>query len=178
LNKKRYWNINEKIRAEKLRLIGSDDKQIGIVSRTEALKKAKKEKLDLVEIVPKANPPVVKLIDFDKFRYREEKKLKEQKKKQNKTELKEVRFSPFIAEGDFNTRIKRIEEFLDESNKVRIAVVFKGRQMGSKKFGYQVLEKITKKFGNKIAIDMEPKFLGRHLVMIISPLKNKYNDKS
>lgn len=178
MNKKRYWNINEKIRAEKLRLIGSDDKQIGIVSRTEALKKAKKEKLDLVEIVPKANPPVVKLIDFDKFRYREEKKLKEQKKKQNKTELKEVRFSPFIAEGDFNTRIKRIEEFLDESNKVRIAVVFKGRQMGSKKFGYQVLEKITKKFGNKIAIDMEPKFLGRHLVMIISPLKNKYNDKS
>lgn len=173
MNKKLNWKINEEIRANKIRLIGSDDKQVGVVSRTDALKKAKEEGLDLVEIVPKANPPVVKLIDFDKFRYREEKKLKEQKKKQGKTELKEIRFSPFIAEGDFNTRLKRIEEFLSEGNKVRIAVVFKGREMGSKKFGYQVLEKVTNKFADKIAIDMEPKFLGRHLVMIISPLKRK-----
>lgn len=173
MNKKLNWRINKEIRANKIRLIGSDDKQIGVVSLTDALKKAKEEGLDLVEIVPKANPPVVKLIDFDKFRYREEKKLKEQKKKESKTELKEIRFSPFIAEGDFNTRIKRIEEFLSEGNKVRLAVVFRGREMGSKKFGYQVLEKITAKLTDKIAIDMEPKFLGRHLVMIISPLKNK-----
>jgi translation initiation factor IF-3 len=169
--KKFFWRVNSNITAPELRLIDKDGKQIGVVSRNEALALAKKAELDLVEIVPLAKPPVAKIIDFGKHRYQEEKKLKAQKKKAKGGELKEVRFSPFIAEGDYQTRIKRVQEFLDEGNKVRIVIVFKGRQMGSKQFGYKLLTKIVEYFGESIAVDMEPKFLGRHLVMIISPLR-------
>jgi translation initiation factor IF-3 len=171
--KRKYWLINNRIRAPKVRVLDGDDKQIGVMDTIKALAKAKEAGLDLVEIAPKARPPVVKIIDFGKFRYREEKKLKKSKKKSKSGELKEVRFSPFIAGGDFGTRIERIKEFLEENNKVRLVVKFKGRQMGSKKFGYDVLEKIVDNFRDEVVIDMKPKFLGRHLSMVISPTKKK-----
>ena len=103
-----FWPSNEQIRSATLRVIGSDDKQIGVLSKEEALELAKKEGLDLVEIASKASPPVAKIINYGKHRYREEKKLKESLKKGKPGELKEIRFSPFIAEGDYQTRIKRI----------------------------------------------------------------------
>ncbi len=176
LNKLQTWKINNQIRASEMRLIGPDGKQIGVLSRDEALEKRKETGLDLVEIVSKTNPPIVKLIEYDKFRYQEEKKLKEQKKKENKTELKEIRFSPFIAEGDYQTRIKRVREFLDEGNKVRIVVVFKGRHLDSKKFGYELIGRVIDQFRDRIAIDMEPKFIGRHLAAVISPIKGNNKD--
>jgi len=140
------------------------------MSVSEALKIAKKEGLDLVEIAPKAKPPVVKIVNFGKFLYREEKRLKEQKKKTKGSDLKEIRFSPFIAENDYNTRLERIREFLGQKDKVKLVVKFKGRQMGSKNFGYDLLKKVVAGIGEEVAIDMEPKFLGRHLAMVISPL--------
>lgn len=168
-----FWLSNEQIRADKLRVIGSDDKQIGVISKTEALKLAKKEGLDLVEIAPKANPPVAKIVDYGKHRYREEKKLKESQKKSKTGELKEIRFSPFIGEADYQTRLKRIKEFLEEKSKIRLVVVFKGKQMGSKQFGYQIFRRILEELGEGINVDMEPKFLGRKLAMVVSPT-NKY----
>ncbi len=177
--KKSNWRVNEQIRAPEVRVIDAEDKQVGVMSRDEALKKAKEAELDLVEIAPKAKPPVVKIVDFGKFAYREEKKLKEQKKKTKASDLKEVRFSPFIAENDYNVRLERIKEFLADKDKVKLVVKFKGRQMGSKQFGYKLFDKVLETLGDTVSVDMEPKFLGRHLSMIISPLSGaKQQEKS
>ena len=153
-----------------MRVIDEKGKQIGVLTVNDALIKAKAAQLDLVEIAPKANPPVVKIIEFGKFKYQEEKRLRKQKKGAKGGEVKEIRFSPFIGEADYNTRIGRIKEFLEEKNKIRVVVKFKGRQMGSKKFGYDLLKTILTDLGDIISIDMEPKFLGRHLIMVVSPL--------
>ena len=183
MKKKLYWLINERIKSPELRVIGSDGKQLGILKTEEALRKAKELELTLVEIAPMAKPPVAKIVDFGKFRYQEEKKSRKEALKTKGSELKEIRFSPFIAESDYNTRLKRVKEFLSDKNKVKVTVVFKGQQMGSKQFGYDLLKKVYQSLGNTIVIDMEPKFLGRHLVTIISPvnkpaLKKEENDKT
>jgi translation initiation factor IF-3 len=166
-----YLKVNQEIRSPELRVIGSDGKQIGLLSRDEALNKAREEGLDLIEIAPTARPPVAKIIDQGKFRYELEKKLQKEKKKTKASELKEVRFSPFIAENDFNTRTERVREFLEGKNKVRLVVVFLGRQMNSKSFGYDVIKRVMSKFEGSITLDSEPKFFGRHLAAIISPTK-------
>lgn len=166
-----YFKSNDQIRANELRVIGSDGKQLGVLSYFEAKELAKKENLDLVLIAENAKPPVVKIVNLGKFIYQEEKKLKKQKTKG--TELKEIRFSPFIGEADYETRIKRVKEFLDNKDKVKLAVVFKGKQLGSKAFGYGLLEKVVKSFGEAIHVDSQPKFFGRHLSMIISPRSGK-----
>lgn len=175
---KLIWKINNQIRAPEVRVIGSNGKQEGVLKIGDALKKAQEEGLDLVEIAPNAKPPVTKIVELGKFRYEQEKKLQKEKKKTKASELKEVRFSPFIADHDYRTRIEKIKEFLEESNKVRLVVVFKGRHMGSKDFGYKLFKKILDGFGNSVAIDMEPKFIGRHLIMTISPLKKVKVEKS
>lgn len=166
------------IHAPKVRVIDAKGKQIGILARDEALERAKKEKLDLVEIAPKAKPPVVKIVDLGKFRYKEEKKLRAEKKRGKSGELKEIRFSPFIGAADYNTRFEKVKGFLGEKNKIKVVVKFKGRQMGSKQFGYKLLERLLADLDNTVAIDMEPKFLGRHLVMVISPTNKKKNAKT
>ena len=167
--RQKYWRINNNIHAPKVRVIDGSGKQVGVVTNTKAQELARKEELDLVEIAPNAKPPVVKIVDYGKFRYRERKKQKLEKKGSKAGELKEVRFSPFIGEADYNTRIARIREFLGEKQKVRVVVKFKGRQMGSKQFGYDLLKKILGEFGDEVKVDMEPKFLGRHLIMTMSP---------
>ena len=174
------YKVNQQITAVEVRVIGPDDKQVGVVKLKEALEKSNEEGLDLVEIAPKAKPPVARIVDLGKFRYEEEKKLKKQKKGAKTSELKEVRFSPFIAEQDYKTRLDRVNEFLDEGNKVRAVVKFKGRQMQSKKFGYDLFQRLLEDVDSDINIDMEPKFLGRHLTMVISPVKRskkKENEK-
>lgn len=155
-----------------MRVISPDGKQLGILSLSDALKKAGEYELDLIEIAPNANPPVAKIYDLGKFRYSEEKKMRKQKKGAKAGELKEIRFSPFIAQHDYLTRIERIKKFFEDRSKVKLVVAFKGREMGSKDFGYRLIEKIRQTFEGKIAVDMEPKFFGRNLVCIISPLAN------
>ncbi|MBU0569560.1 translation initiation factor IF-3 [Patescibacteria group bacterium] len=165
---KAYWRINHNIHAPRVRVIGEDGKQLGVLTITEALEKAKEAELDLVEIAPKAIPPVTRIIEFGKFKYLEEKKLKALKKKTKSSETKEIRFSPFIGEADYNTRLEKIRGFLKDKNKVRVVVKFKGRQMGSKQFGYKLIEKILTDLGELVTVDMNPKFVGRHLTMVIS----------
>jgi len=173
LKAKLYWRVNEHIYAQTLRVISADGKALGVLTKEEALKKSKEAGLDLVEIAPNANPPVAKIINFGKFRYREEKKLREELKKQKAAELKEIRFSPFIAENDYQIRFKRVKEFIEDKNKVRLAVVFRRPQLGSKRFGYELLARIVKELGDGVGIDMQPKFLGKSLLMIISPVTKK-----
>ncbi|MFC1625439.1 translation initiation factor IF-3 [Patescibacteria group bacterium] len=167
---KTFWLINEAIRAPELRVITAEGKQIGVMGKDEALQKAKDDGLDLVEIATSAKPPVAKLVEFGKFKYQEEKKARREAKKTKAGELKEVRFSPFIAENDYNTRFEKVKEFLEEKNKVKVVVVFMGRQMNSKRFGYDLIDRILKDLGDKVITDMQPKFLGRHLVTIVSPV--------
>jgi len=173
LSKTPFWRINQQITAPEVRVIGPDGSRMGVITRAQAISEARKLGLDLVEIAPKGSPPVVKIVNFGKFRYAEERKLKEQKKKAKNAELKEVRFSPFIAEGDYRTRFRRVSRFLNEGSKVKLVIVFKGRQMGGKKFGYSLLEDILSELGEAVSVDMQPKFLGRHLAMVVSPLKKK-----
>jgi len=164
-----YWRTDNAIRAPEVRVIGEDGKQLGVMSVPSALDEARKKGLTLVEIAPNAKPPVAKIVDLGKFRYEEQKKARKEKKGVKGGDTKEVRFSPFIGEHDYNTRLARVQEFLDDKNKVRLVVVFTRRQLGSKQFGYDLLAKINKYFGERIGIDMTPKFLGRNLLMVISP---------
>jgi len=160
-----------------VRVIGEDNKQIGVMSTDEALSKAREEGLDLIEIVPHAVPPVAKIIELGKFRYQEEKKEREIKKKSKGGEVKEIRFTPFIGDGDYETRIRRIEEFLSDSKKVRIVIVFNNRQMAGQKLGFILVNRIIDRFQDRIIIDMEPKFFGKHLATVISPTKKKRAEK-
>jgi len=156
-----YWRVDNNIRAPEVRVIGADGKQVGVMKTSEALKKAQ------------AKPPVAKIVDYGKFRYQEEKKLRKEQKGVKGGEVKEIRFSPFIAENDYQIRLGRVKEFLGERNKVRLVVVFKGRQMGSKPFGYNLLKRIVDELAGTISVDMEPKFLGRQLIMVVSPVGKK-----
>lgn len=174
-----YWRSNERIPATTLRVLDQEGKQIGVISKEEALKLAKEQGLDLIEIAPNAEPPVAKIIEFSKFKYQEEKKFKEAQKKNKTSDLKQIRFSPFIGEGDYQTRLKRIDEFLRDKDKVKLSVYFKVKQLGSKQFGYNILNRVLDDLGEGINIDMKAKFLGRNLIMIISAtnLYGKTKDK-
>lgn len=163
------FRINQQINAPDLRVIGADGKQFGVLKLRDALDKAAELGLDLVEIAPNAKPPVAKIVELGKFKYEQEKKLQKQKRATKASEIKEVRFSPFIAEHDFQNRIERIKEFLVDKQKVRVVVKFTGRQMDSSSFGYKLIERVVGYFKEVIVVDMEPKFLGRHLITVISP---------
>jgi translation initiation factor IF-3 len=167
------WRVDNQIRAPEVRVIGSDGKQMGIMKTPDALKKAKELGLSLIEIAPKANPPVAKIVEFGKFRYQEEKKARREQRGIKGGDIKEVRFSPFIAENDYNIRLARVKEFLGERNKVKLVVVFKKQQLGSKKFGYDLLGRLVAQLGDTAGVDMEPKFLGKYLVMVVSPVGKK-----
>lgn len=168
---KSFWRVNENIRAEKLRVVGHDGKQIGVLTREEALKEAKKQELDLVEVVPKAAPPVAKIVNFAKFRYQQDKKEREAALKEKKgTEQKEIWLTPFMADNDYQFRLGRIKEFLQEGYKVRMTVKFTGRQMAHREFGYQLADRVLTDTGARQ--DGEIKFLGRQLMMMLSPVKH------
>ncbi len=167
----KFYRINQYILAKEVRVVDEAGKQIGVLPIFNAIQKAREAGVDLVEVAPNAKPPVAKIIDFKKFKYIEAKKEKEEKKGVKGGELKEVRFSPFIAENDLNTRVKRIREFLEENNKVRIVVRFSGRQITRKDFGYKVIDQILQSISEVADKDSEPKFQGRDLSLIVSPKK-------
>lgn len=137
----------------------------------EALKKAGEQELDLVEIAPDANPPVAKIIDFKKFRYLEARREKEARKHTKQTELKEVRFSPFIGEHDFQTALEKAKKFLGEGDLVKISIRFKGRQMAHTEFGPKLLSRILKSLEDIAQQDRPEKFEGRQFVTVLQPTK-------
>lgn len=163
------YRINHQIKAPELRVVASDGKQVGVIPTHEAIKMAMDQGLTLIEVAPNAKPPVAKIVDFGKFKYEEEKKARKEKRGIKGGDTKEVRFSPFIGEHDYKTRLARVSEFLEDKDKVRLVVQFTRRQLGSKQFGYDLLSRINKEYGERIGIDMQPKFLGRNLLMVISP---------
>lgn len=165
--KRKFYRINQYIQAREVRVVDEKGKQIGILSLNEALKQAQEKRLDLVEVAPKAQPPVCKIIDFKKFRYLESKKTQEERKKSKKVELKEIRLRPFIAAGDFNFRIRRAEEFLKEGHRVKLSVFFKGREITKKEFGSDVLKRAFGKLSAWGKEEGEPKSVGRRLELTL-----------
>ncbi len=167
-----HWRINDRIQAQTLRVIGPDSKQLGVFSKQEALAKAQEAELDLVEIAPTAKPPVARIIDFAKFRYQQDKKDREAKLKEKKgSEQKEIWLTPFMAENDYQVRLGRIKEFLSEGYKVRIAVRFTGRQLSHQELGFQWAKRVEKDTEDMARVDSAPKFIGRQLLMTITPVK-------
>jgi len=175
---KKFYRINQYIQAKEVRLVDEKGKQIGVLPKEKALKQAQKKGLDLVEVAPSAKPPVCKIIDFKKFKFLESKKQQQDKKKTKRVELKEIKLGPFIAENDFNYRLKKAEEFLKEGDKVKISVVFRGRQITKKDFGYKLMERVLEKLKPFSEIDFEPKFAGRKLEMTLKPVKGGKSGKT
>lgn len=157
-----------------MRAINEDGTQLGVISISQALQKAQELGVDIVEIAPDAKPPVVKLIEFKKFKYLEDKKEKEARKKTKQTELKEVRFSPFIGEHDLQTNLRKVKEFLKDGDIVKISVVFKGRQMGHQEFGPKVLERLMQELTGMAQIDRPPKMVGRRYVAMLRGVKGAF----
>ena len=166
---KRY-KLNYQIIAPQVRLLDEEGKQIGVVTKIEALQKAKELNLDVVEISSNANPPVAKLIDFKKFKYQEAKKLQESKKNQKNVAIKEIRLRPFIGQHDFDTRLEQTKEFVKEGNQVKIVVQFKGREITRKQFGFDVITKFLSTIEG-VKILREPHLEGKTLVATIIPTK-------
>ena len=174
---RRFYRINERIFASTLRVLDADGKQIGVLSRFEALAKAKEMGVDLVEIAPMASPPVVKIIDFKKFLYQESKKKNEEKKRSKVSETKEIRLGPFMNDHDLRTMIRRGTEFLEDNDKVRLIVKFMGRQIAHPEFGKAIMQKVINALSGMSKLERDPHFEGKQLIAILSPEKKKNYEK-
>ncbi len=174
---KKYYRVNERIFASTLRVLDSENKQIGVLSKFEALSKARGLGLDVVEIAPKATPPVAKIVDFKKFLYQQEKKKREEKKNAKVSEIKELRLGPFMSDNDLDFMTKRGREFLLANDKIRLVVKFKGRQITHPEFGREVMNKVIKNLSDLSKVERDPHFEGRQFVGIIVPDKKKNTKK-
>ncbi len=162
-----------------MRLIGAGGEQVGVVSIAAANKLAEEAELDLVEIAPTANPPVCRIMDFGKFKYRESKRLHEAKLKQKQIVVKEVKFRPGTDEGDYKIKIRNLLRFLEEGDKVKITLRYRGREMAHQEFGVRLLERIRGELEPHAVVEQFPKMEGRQLVMVMSPKKGgKVTQKS
>lgn len=167
--------INEEIRDREVRLIGADGAQLGVMSAREAQARADEAGLDLVKISPTAVPPVCKLMDYGKFKFEQSKREKEAKKNQHVVEVKEVRMSPGIDIGDFNTKLRNAQKFLGEGNRVKVTVRFRGREMAHTDIGRKLLLDFAAQCGELAVLDKEPKLEGRHMSIFLSAKSAKTN---
>ena len=161
--------INEEILDKEVRLIGAQGEQLGIMSAEEALKVAAEHDLDLVKIAPGSNPPVCKVMDYGKYRFEQAKKEKDAKKNQRVIEIKEIRMSPGIGDNDFNTKLKNGQKFLNDGNRVKVSVRFRGREMAHTDIGEVLLRSFAEKCADIANLDKAPKLEGRNMSMFLSP---------
>ena len=165
--------LNEEIRDKEIRLIGSEGEQLGIMSAAQAQHIADEQGLDLVKISPQAKPPVCKLMDYGKFRFEQGKREKEAKKNQHVVEIKEIRMSPGIDVGDFNTKLKNAQKFLADGNRVKVSVRFRGREMAHTDIGKDLLVRFAEQCAEVATLDKEPKLEGRSMSIFLSPKTGK-----
>ena len=162
--------INEAIRVREVRLIDENGQNVGVVARLEALSKAIDAGLDLVEISPDATPPVAKIMDYGKFKYQEQKKAAEARKKQKVVEVKEIKMRPAIDDHDYETKLKAMRRFFEEGDKVKVSLRFRGREMAHTELGMQVLQRVKSDTVEVAKVEYEPKFEGRNqMIMILAP---------
>ena len=165
--------LNEDIRDSEIRLIGSTGEQLGIMSAAQAQRIADEQGLDLVKISPQATPPVCKLMDYGKFRFEQGKREQEAKKNQRVVEIKEIRMSPGIDVGDFNTKLKNAQKFLADGNRVKVSVRFRGREMAHTDIGKDLLVRFAEQCAEVATLDKEPKLEGRSMSIFLSPKTGK-----
>lgn len=161
--------VNEAIRAREVRLIGPNGDQLGIKSLREALQLAQEQNLDLVNVAPQAKPPVCRILDYGKFRYEQSKREKEARKKQKIIQVKEVRLSPTIDENDVMTKLKNVRKFLQNGDKVKLSIRFRGREITHKDLGRKILVRLASEVKEYSEVERHPKLEGKQMIMILSP---------
>ena len=164
---------NEQITASEVRVISSTGQQLGIISVREALNHAEDEGYDLVEISPDARPPVCKIIDYGKLKYKEQKSKKEAKKKQKTIEVKEIKMRPGIDKHDYQVKVKALAKFIGEGNKVKVSMRFRGREMEHQNLGFNLLKKLTEEVSVYAKVEVPPKGEGKQIMMILVPQMEK-----
>jgi translation initiation factor IF-3 len=172
-----FPKANREIRASQVRLVDEDGNMIGVVSLRDAMAQAEKAGLDLVEISPTAEPPVCRILDFGKYKYEAKKRVHDAKKKQKVIVIKEMKFKPNIGPGDFDTKVRKIKEFLLEGDKVKVSLWFKGREIVHNEVGMELFEKIILGLGEVVKVDSPPKMEGKQIIMILSPSATLVNQK-
>ncbi|RKP45001.1 translation initiation factor IF-3 [Pararobbsia silviterrae] len=165
--------INGEITALEVRLVGVDGEPLGIVKLAEAFRLSEQADVDLVEIAPQAVPPVCRLMDYGKFKYSESKKAHEAKLKQKVIQVKEVKFRPGTDDGDYNVKLRNLVRFLDEGDKTKITLRFRGREMAHQEIGMRVLERLRTDLDEYGQVEQMPKMEGRQMVMVLAPKKKK-----
>lgn len=167
------YQINEEIRDKEVRVIGADGAQLGIMSSAAALEIAEGKDLDLVKIAPGSNPPVCKIMDYGKYRFEQAKREKEARKNQHVVEIKEIRMSPGIDVGDFNTKLKNAQKFLADGNLVKVSVRFRGREMAHTDIGRDLLNKFAEQCADTATLEKAAKMEGRNMFIFLSPKAGK-----
>ena len=163
--------INGEIRVPEVRLIGIEGEQLGIVKAAQALEMAEEHEVDLVEIAPGAVPPVCRLMDYGKFRYQEQKRQQEARAKQKVVQLKEVKFRPATDEGDYNVKLRNVRRFIEDGDKVKVSLRFRGREMAHQELGMRVLERVRDDVEDICQVESFPRLEGRQMVMVLAPRK-------
>src|SRR5512138_1517575 len=161
-------NINQAIRSREVRVIGAEGEQLGVIPVQEALSMAEAQQLDLVEVSPTAVPPVCRIMDYGKFKYQQSKKMQEAKKKQVQVQLKEVKLRPKTDEHDMQFKIKHVRRFLEEGNKAKITLVFRGREITHMEYGQKALDRFAQDLEDVATIEVRPKMEGRSMFMIVA----------
>jgi translation initiation factor IF-3 len=169
---KETLRINEEIRAKEVRLTSSTNEQLGIMSLRDALRLAGEQNLDLVEVAPTAKPPVCRIMDFGKYRYEQQKRDKEVKKKQKVVSIKEVKLRPNIEDHDFNVKLKNAQRFLEDGDKVKVTIMFRGRELSHPELGKQVLVRMASLLKDMANIERDAKLEGKNMIMIVAPKPN------
>jgi translation initiation factor IF-3 len=170
--------VNDEITAPEVRLVGVEGEQIGIVNIRDALQMALEAEVDLVEIAPLAKPPVCKIMDFGKFKYQEAKRAHEAKLKQKQVQVKEVKFRPGTDENDYQIKLRNLTKFLQEGDKAKITLRYRGREMAHQEFGMRMLERIKADLVDVALVEQFPKMEGRQLIMVLAPTKKLVAVKS
>jgi translation initiation factor IF-3 len=155
----------------RVRVIGSDGEMVGVLSRDEALRLAEDEGLDLVEIQPNADPPVCRVMDFGKFRFEAQKKASAARKKTKQVEIKEVKFRPTTDDGDYAIKLRNMRRFIEEGDKIKLTIRFKGREMAHTELGVQMIQRIEEDLKEEVVIESRPRLEGRQMVMMMAPKK-------
>ena len=162
-------NVNKRIRAKEVRLIDADGEQLGVVPFMEALATAKSHGLDLVEVAPNVSPPVCRIMDYGRYKYQQNKKLQEAKKRQSTFQVKEIKLRPRTGEHDFQVKMRHVKRFLDNRDKVKVTVIFRGREMAYTNLGVALLQRVVEETAEFAAVEQEARREGRILVMVLAP---------
>ena len=171
--KEEAHKINHRIDSRDVRLIDAEGNNVGVVPTRQALIMAEEAGLDLVEISPDAKPPVAKILDYGKFRFQEQKRVAEARKKQRVVEIKEIKLRPMIDDHDYEVKMKAARRFFDEGDKVKVTLRFRGREMDHKELGHKLLDKVRADIAEIAKVEMEPRFEGRQIIMILAPKATK-----